>query len=234
MKTKLILLTLVMSVLVLSTTDASAYNRYSYRRGRGGGGYGGYGGAGSTVYGSAMLGQAAYTSALGQYQMMYAHANILNQQAFSSYLHNRKNYAQTYFDLKRMHESWVAEQDAKHPPLTREQLEAVSKLGVPKRLGSEEYDPTSAAISWPEVLKGPEFADQRAQLEQLFVQRAVNAAGLGTENYRNIRTIASQMEDRLQGKLKEITPDEYVQGHHFISSLSYEGRFSQADMAANK
>src|SRR5258708_2840352 len=96
MKSKWILFVAVTSTVVLSITDASAYNRYGYRRG-GGGGYGG----GSTVYGSAMMGQAAYTQALGQYQVMNAQANILNQQAFSAYLQNRKNYAQTYFDLKR-------------------------------------------------------------------------------------------------------------------------------------
>jgi hypothetical protein len=233
MKAKLILFAMVTLVTALSTSDASAYNRYSYRRGGGGGG--GYGGAGSTVYGSAMLGQAAYTTALGRYQVMNAQANILNQQAFTAYLQNRKNYAQTYFDLKRMHESWVAEQDARHPPLTREQLEAVSKLGVPKRLGSEDFDPSTAIINWPEILKGPQFDEHRSRLEQLFADRAGAASGLGTDNYHDIRLAASQMQDKLQGMVKEITPDEYVQGHRFISSLSYEGRFTQpGDAVANK
>lgn len=226
MKSKWIRFAVVSMVMVFATSDASAYNRYGYRRG---GGYGGgYAGAGSTVYGSAMLGQAAYTQALGQYQVLNAQSNILNQQAFSAYLQNRKNYAQTYFDLKRMHESWVAEQNAKHPPATREQLEAISKLGLPKRLGSDEYDPSTAMINWPEILKGSQFADYRGRLEQLFADRAGTATGLGTDNYHEIRQVAGMMQERLQGMVKEITPDEYVQGHRFISSLSYEGRFSQS------
>lgn len=225
MKSKWLLSAVVILVVVVMTTEASAYNRYSYRRG--GRGYGG-GGGGSTVYGSAMMGQAAYTQALGMYQVMNAQANIMNQQAFTAYLQNRKNYVQTYFDLKRMHESWVAEQNAKHPPATREQLETLSKLGLPKRLGTEEFDPSTAVINWPEILKSSPFAADRKRLEQLFVDRAGTASGLGTDNYHEIRQAADVMQDRLQGMVKDITPDEYIQGHRFLSSLSFEGRFSQS------
>jgi hypothetical protein len=178
-------------------------------------------GGGSTPYGSAMAGQAAVLNGAGQYELGTAQGNVLNQQATSMYFDTYKQTVNTYFDMRRIHDSAKAEHEK--VPATREQLETAAKIGVPQRLAKDQFETATGKIAWPEVLTTQPFAEFRTKLEQLFSARLASGGGRGTDNYHAIRTVTNQMQSRLQSMAQNLTPQEYVAGHKFIASLAHEG-----------
>lgn len=187
----------------------------------------------STPFGGSTSGQSTIVTGLGALELGTAQGNVLNQQATSIYLNNYKQAASTYYDVRRIHDNARAEHQ--RVPSTREQLDSTAKIGAPSRLTKDEFEPTSGAIAWPEVLAGAPFAEFRAQLEKLFAERANAGGGRGSDNFHAIRTATSQMQNRLQSMASSLSPQEYIAGHKFIASLAYEGgRVQYAGVALTK
>lgn len=229
-------LAVVLIVFVSNSVALAQSGRHSDRGRHGAGGFGGgCVGAGSTVYGSAMLGEAAYIKSLGQYQVMNAQANVLNQQAFAAYLQNRKNYAQTYFDLKRMHQSWVAEQNAKHPRATPEQLVAISRATTPKRLAPNQFDRDTGKLSWPGALQSESFAIERSRLGQIVAYRTAHSNEELKSQQEEVRRLTHHMRDELISHIKELRPMDFVAAKKFLDSLAHDDRLLRVEprLAAN-
>jgi hypothetical protein len=223
MSKKFLLAAMIAALLLASTSPAFAYRRY-------GRGYGcGYGyGAGSTAAGSFLAGSAMLTQAAGQYNLNTAKGATYYQQAYGQWINNQKLREQTYFDMRRMNASYRAEMEMQRPHPTTDQLVVFSKSRDPERLKPEQLDPATAAVSWPSTLKEPEFAAERAKIDDLFAKRLVDPqdAGLGTHNYRDIQQAVATMNDTLHAKVGKIGADEYIAAHKFLQSLGYEARFA--------
>ncbi|HXT61155.1 MAG TPA: hypothetical protein VN699_21120 [Pirellulales bacterium] len=223
MSKKLLLAATIAALLLASTSPAFAYRR----TGRGyGGGYGF--GAGSTAAGSFLAGSAMLTQAAGQYNLNTAKGATYYQQAYTQWINNQKLREQTYFDMRRMNASYRAEMEMQRPHPTTDQLVVFSKSRDPERLKAEQLDPATAAVNWSSTLKEPEFAAERAKIEELFAQRLADPqdAGLGTHNYRDIERAVAAMNDTLHSKVGQIGADEYIAAHKFLQSLGYEARFA--------
>jgi hypothetical protein len=222
------------AALVLTSTSPT----FAYRRGRGGGGYGYGGGAGSTAAGSFLAGSAMVTRAAGQYNLYTSMAATNYQQAYSQWIDNQKKREQTYFDMRRMNASYRAEMEMQRPHPTSDQLVVFSKSRDPERLNAEQFDPNTAILHWPPMLKEPEFSSERTQLENLFAERLVapEDAGLGTHNYRDIEKAVRSMDETLHAKIGQAGADEYIAAHKFLKSLGFEARFAPEShvAAANK
>jgi hypothetical protein len=228
MKSRFILLALSLTLVVAA--DASAQQR-RYGNGYGGYGYGygpgwGYMGAGSTALGSSMLGMGAMTQAAGTYNLNTAAAGTYYQQAYQQWILNQKLREQTYFDMRRMNASYRAEEAMQHPPATPEQIQEINHARLPAELSANEFDPAHGVIEWPALLRRPEFADKRAHVEELFAQAVADPheAGLGTQNYRDIRDAIGDMSDDLHSEIGHFTPDEYIAASKFLKSLAFEAR----------
>ena len=222
MSKKLIFAAVIAALVLTSISPAFAYRR-------GGGGYGGYGGgAGSTVAGSFLAGSAMYTRAAGQYNLYTSMGAKNYQQAYSQWIDNQKKREQTYFDMRRMNASYRAEMEMQRPHPTSDQLVVFSKSRDPERLNAEQFDPATAVLHWPPMLKEPEFSSERTQLEKLFAERLITPedAGLGTHNYRDIEKAVTAMDDALHAKIGRVGADEYIAAHKFLKSLGFEARFA--------
>ncbi|HWB08519.1 MAG TPA: hypothetical protein VG826_04820 [Pirellulales bacterium] len=220
---------LALSVILVVAADASAQRRYG--RGSGYGyGYGnlgwGYAGAGSTAFGGALLGMGALTEAAGSYNLNTAVGSTYYQQAYQQWILNEKLREQTYFDMRRMNASYRAEEAMQHPHATPEEIQEFNRSRLPAELSANEFDPAHGVIEWPALLKRPEFADDRARVEDLFAQAAGDPhdAGLGTQNYRDIQNAVGAMNDTLHSEIKDFTPDEYIPATKFLKSLAFEAR----------
>ncbi|OYV67044.1 MAG: hypothetical protein B7Z72_10280 [Gemmatimonadetes bacterium 21-71-4] len=172
-----------------------------------------------------MLGGAALTAAAGAAELADSLAVRNYQAAYQHWMENQKLREETYFDMRRMNASYRAESRGTAP--TPEQLVAFSKSRLPERLTNEQFDPERGQIKWPQVLLRDAFAPERAALEYLFAERATRpySAGLGTQNYREVRRVTDDMHDVLRAVLDVITPDEFIVGNKFLNSVAYEARF---------
>jgi hypothetical protein len=220
MKTRLLVLGLVAALAI--TADAPAAR---YSRGRGGGyGYG-YG----NPFGSYLQGMASYTNSLGQAATNY-------QNAYQHSIENRKLYAQTYFDMRRMNASYRAEMAMQHPPATADEIAAFNQARLPKPLSPNDFDPEHGVFEWPGLLTRTEFDHDRAQLEGLFTQAAADphGSGLGTQNYRDIQHAVGAMNDTLHSEIKDFSPKEYIAASKFLKSLAYQAGMPSSIAVAKK
>ncbi|MGH7134346.1 MAG: hypothetical protein ACREHD_01315, partial [Pirellulales bacterium] len=209
MKTKLLA---AMAMVLLIASEASAY-----RRGRGGYGY------------NPMAGMASLITAPAKAAVSY-------QQAYQLYIQNHKLAVQTYFDLRRMNASYRAEQEMLHPHATPEEIAAFNQARQPPPLSGNEFDPGHGVIDWPPLLQRSEFDDYRHQLEGHFSEWASDphAAGLGTQNCRDIQHVVADMSDKLHSEIKQFQPDEYIAATKFLRSLAFEARSAPGNTVASK
>jgi len=224
---------LVVSVLVLAASDSAQ----AYRRGYGrGGGYGGYGGngAGSTVAGSFLAGSAMVTRSAGQFTLNASQAAKNYQDAYQHSLQNQKLRVSTYFDIRRMYASYRAERNMQHSVPTEEQVVGFNKSRLPQPLSPSEFDPAHGVLQWPSVLRNKQFDSDRHQLEGLFTQASEDphSAGLGTDNYRQIRRAIGNLHDNLHSHIDDYTPNEYISANKFLKSLDYQARLPANSVAS--
>jgi len=217
------LATSVLGTLLFAITGSAAM-----AQGYGGGGGSSYGGpifveAGSTVFGDYLHGAANVIRSEGQFNLLTSQAAINNQQAYSAALDNSKKAVQVYFERRQMNDSYRAQ--SRPPKATMEQITRLAKVGAPSRLGDEQLEASTGAIRWPATLARDEFADVRADLQQLFLERQTGPSGLGTQSYTDIRTKTQAMQARLNGMVKQLSTEEFTVANKFIQSLGYEARF---------
>ena len=189
------------------------------------GGWGGYGrpyGA-STVYGSYLRGQADLTRAQGEYNLNTSAAAINLEQARSMNLDNRVKYAETYFEMRRINSSERAAE--RRPHATPEQIARWNESAKPARLTEAELGFVSNEVRWPSVLQDETFDDHRESIEAVLAGRTPENSGVGSHSHRAINATVEQMQEVLQGKIRELPPTEYVAASKFLESLGYEARF---------
>jgi hypothetical protein len=167
------------------------YRRYGYR-------YGGY-----------ANGMANLIRAQSQAAVNYEIAR-------SKYIDNKQKWTQNYYKMREERQATLArEHEAqKHSP---ESLESAAKDAVPPTLGADALDPVTGRITWPDVLKGAEFATPRNRLDQLFELRATTSVGVG--NYDQIRVAAMEMTSKLREQIDALPAKQYIAGRKFLDSL---------------
>jgi hypothetical protein len=221
MSKKLLLAAMIAALFLASTSPAFAYRRGRSSYGYGRSGYGGYGFGGGVYLTGSPIGT-------GQYNLYTSMGAKNYQQAYTQWINNQKLREQTYFDMRRMNASYRAEMEMQRPHPTTDQLVVFSKSRDPERLSAEQFDPATAILHWPPVLKEPEFSSERTRLETLFAERLITPeeAGLGTHNYRDIEKAVTSMDDSLHARIGQVGADEYIAAHKFLKNLGFEARFA--------
>lgn len=200
----------VSALLLISFAASSAEaRRYGSRSGYGGGG-------GGTVYSSAANGLGNLIRAEGAYNQMTAQAWVAQEQAYSLQLANRLKAAQTYYQLRRLNEAEHAEQERK--------LAAARGEPQPvkiRRLTSSQLDPVTGAITWPAVLRAPEFDAQRLALDRLFEDRAIDPTKVTdtqVEHYVDI------LHEKLDAQHDQLTTSDFFTARYFLEAMASESR----------
>jgi hypothetical protein len=170
-----------------------------------------------------LVGIADGLRGLGEFNRNTAAANVLQQQANGLAIDNRYDAVQTYFQVRQLNRQQRALE--RGPTPTQEDLLRYSQSRVPERLTVAALDRDTGAIHWPAVLTGPEFADHRARLEQIFQGRSYYNSGVASESYLEIQDETARMLATLQDLVRAMDPAAYVQAKKFIVGLGFEGRF---------
>jgi hypothetical protein len=171
----------------------------------------------STVEQGILDGYASVTAARGQANYMHSLASINYQDARARCIQNNKNAVDAYFYIKE------ANQSARKPVrLSQERLTALAKVAAPDRLSPQDYDSALGRLHWPAALLGDEFAAERDALELMFRGRSSTESGAGSAFYADVKQISSAMQARLQDRIGQLDPAQYLAAKKFLMGVTYE------------
>lgn len=191
--------------------NGSTYNGY------GGYGYGGTPG-GATVAGSAMQGMASVISARGDYNLSTSAAAINLTVAERNQIQNRQMATDAYFQMRAANRAYQA---AERGPLpTEEELARFAAEGAPKPVSSNQMNPVTGQIFWPELLQADLFANQRKALEPLLARKA-QYGSLGVTDMVKAGDLIDSMSSDLHGQIRSVPPALYMESKNFLKSLMY-------------
>ena len=230
-----ILLTAIMGVVILTQTGSSQNSQPGgtasppYQPavpvapqvygGDGGWGWGRSGGG--TAAGSAMQGMASVVNAAGNYNLSTSAAAINMTQAQKQGIQNWASFTDTYFDLRARNRQEAAA--ARGKPVSEEYMHRMAQAGAPKPLGSQQLDPVSGAISWPDLLQDDKFREQRDTLQAALAERAKYGT-IPSEGKKKAKEATQAMLDLLSGMIRDVEPEDYLSAKQFIQSLALEAR----------
>jgi hypothetical protein len=180
------------------------------------GGGGSYGGG--TADGNFMFGMSQVIRAEGDYNLQTAQGMINYEEARSKYIENVNKWTQAYFQMREANQAYQIEraQRNRHSPET---MALVAASDRPRRLDSDELDPVTGRISWPEGLMGERFAELRADIEHNFELRAWTSRSPGTA--AKIHDDARLMTDLLREEIENMPAREFIEARKFIDALDY-------------
>jgi len=179
-----------------------------------GGGY--YGGG--TADGNFMFGVAQIIRAEGDYNVATTQGAINYEVARSKYIENANKWTQAYFQMREANQAFrIQERERnRHAP---EVLAQAAAAELPRRLGSDELDPVTGRIMWPEVLMGEEYAALRSDLERLFEIRAWTSRS--RETAAKIHDDTHAMMDLVRMHIEELPANDFIAARKFLEALDY-------------
>jgi hypothetical protein len=161
------------------------------------------------------------TRAAGAYNLLSSQARIARAEARRYELENKLRATELYFKLRLMNREYRALLRGPRP--TVEDLKRYAAAGRPERLSPSELDSVTGEISWPVLLRDDRYADYRAELETLFVERAASSQ-LSTFTYFAIQRTTRAFLNELEQRVRLVPQMDYIAAKRFIQSLAYEAR----------
>jgi hypothetical protein len=155
----------------------------------------------------------------GVYNLLTSQAAINATEAVKNDIQNRELWVDAYFQMRRDNRIARAEERGPHP--TAEELIRYAQSGKPKPLGPNQFDAVSGKIYWPRSLRTDEFADSRAQLDELLAKRA-HYGDMSMEDFMKVKNLTDRMMGQLKQQVRDMPSMEYVAAKSFLVSLAYE------------
>lgn len=163
--------------------------------------------------------------AYGENALLNSQAAVNLQAARSQDITNDLNSANTFYEMRRIHNQYKDEERQRQFVGPQKVAEFNQRM-LPRRLTPSQLDHITGEINWPEVLKRPPYNEPRVKLDDLFRSRASHAGGIGSERYSQIRDFTNQMLETLRQSIREVPTSEYVYCRNFLTSLAYEASFA--------
>ena len=181
-----------------------------------------------TPYSVAARGRAQMTMAQGFAAESYAKAAVSEEQARNLYLDNEAKFIQ----LRR------ANRDAKDARIEQDKAERKAKsllrpppkprVDVYPRLSSDQVDPLTGQISWPDCLSDKDYeADKKIAADALRTQAEY---GPNDRTTNTIADVAHRMMKTLTTHYGELGAENYGPCRQFLNSMSVEGNHAQEEL----
>jgi hypothetical protein len=157
----------------------------------------------------------------GVYNLLSSQAAINATEAVRNSIQNRELATSTYYQLRRMQKSYVAEERGPRP--TSDDFSRYAQMDRPRALGPNELDAASGKIYWPRAFRSDQFTAYRTILDELFAKRA-RYGDISMDDVVKIRDVVTTMIDLLKEQIRIIPAMEYTSAKQFLASLAYEVR----------
>lgn len=210
-----------------SNTRFAAPPYYGFSGGGMGGFGGGFGwgnlGAGSTPMGSYLSGMGEAIRAEGQYNLMSSEAAVNLQEARRANIDNSVRWTNAFFEQRKIHQAYMDSQ--RKPPVPPETWVRLAQEASPQRLNTSMLDPVTGHINWPSLLQGPEFGEDRKELDKLFAERAIARGAVGIDGHAKIQRTVDDAMSKLRDRINQISPRNFMEARNFLRSLAFEANF---------
>ena len=158
-------------------------------------------------------------------------ANLTNAQALSTLsdvrsneIRNSLDYTNMFFERRRINEEY--RESRRRPRATSEQLAQFAADAMPTRASGSKIDSVTGEIAWPFVLQGGEFEELRAPIDAAFKKRAEIGTMLPRDDYMKLRAACDDLFELLRAQVRELPPNDWIEGRKFIDMLRYEARLA--------
>ena len=182
--------------------------------------YGGY--HASTIAEGYFRGIGAMAEGIGSYNYNTSLSAINLEEARRLALLNYEQSVVTRFAARETNRQYRM---ALRNPIDQAKVDRFNQSRLPKRLAAQELDPATGEINWPKALSGPEFAQQRERLQQLFLDRDADNAGQASELCREVKQLVGSMRQDVTKRVRNMDPNEFIAVRHFLGGLAYEAHF---------
>jgi len=179
----------------------------------GGGSYGG-----GTAAGNYLMGMAQVIRSEGDYNLQTSQGLINFEEARSKYIENANKWTQAYYQMKEAHDAYVIQRFERNKH-SAEALAQAAAAELPRKLTSDELDPVTGKIVWPEPLMDEQYADLRAELDHLFELRAWTSRTAGTA--ARIHDATRRMLDILRSNIETMPANDFIAARKFIDGLDF-------------
>jgi hypothetical protein len=153
-------------------------------------------------------------------------ANLLNSEAAINYesvrrmqIDNRIYGTDAYFELRRMNRDLRAAERGPRP--STEDLIRYANMRKPNRLSAHQLDSLTGVITWPEILREPQYQAGCKTLEDHFLTRSM-LGYLTTAQVAEVKAAIDDIKAELKKNLDNYPSQSYVRVKSFLDSLSYE------------
>jgi len=177
---------------------------------------------------AAGVGQMA--EGIGQGRLSTAQAQGAHQQAVSQYLQNVAQYQDTAIETSQK----KAQAQQQYDDATKKKIEqqvalynkTLHQMSAAHRLTAQQMDVNTGVLHWPFVLRSPQYADLRKQIDKLWDSRTPADSGQNSSSYDPIQQACKQMMELVKKEVHSGMPvNDFVTAKHFISSIEYEAGF---------
>jgi hypothetical protein len=170
-----------------------------------------------------LRGWADVGRAIGELNYNSSLAMINREEAIRRRINNRKQFVQTYFDVKNINYQERFGKNQENRP-TQEDLARYSESKLPERLASSDYQPVLGRVNWPHVLRDDVFAEERAAIDRAVAARTIDNSGVGSETCKVIQYYTKQMEAKLRSQVDQLSGSESIAARKFLRGLHYEAQ----------
>ncbi len=157
----------------------------------------------------------------GQARMDSSQAAINYTQAQKQEIENRKQWTQTYFDMRRINRE--AREAESGPKRTQEDWIRLAQAGMPERLSPSELDSVGGQLTWPILLRKDEYAQDRAVIDKAFTSRATTGT-ISPDDYASVQRATESIEGRMKKEIRNVPSIDYTTAKRFLKNLNFESR----------
>lgn len=223
MKSKLLISAAALSVIMLCQDHASSQGfvpNYAYGYGQGAWGMGFGGGTPASFEMQAM---SDMVRAQGAFNVMSSDAMVNFETARGQFIQNQRDWAEVYAIQQRVRQEQAAQREqARRDRVAARNARPPQPANLPTRLLSQQLDPSTGQIQWPQPLLNDAFAEQRTALESLFAARV--HTGTTSDLSAAITDEVREMRDELRRQIRTMPTQDYMEARRFLDSLAHEGQ----------
>lgn len=185
----------------------------------GGGGHGPMYGNAYTMPGDVIRSSGEAIRSMGEGSYWYGRGLEHMENAESMALDNELREVQTFWQKRQIRDSYMA---LENPRPSLEAIVRMAKIGLPDRLTASDIDPATGKLVWPAILLQPEFAADRAAVEEVFAMRQRGEIDANDPRLVEAHQRIERMTDTLVADVDRYDAKLYLQARNLLDTLRYE------------
>lgn len=171
-----------------------------------------------------LKGAAALQRSLGRRRYFESLSAINLQKALDASLDNRRERIDSYYQMRELRDEQVRDETT----ITQEQAVRIAQEKAPARLTSQDYDPETGEIFWPDPLDDKVLKPYTRLIDEKFALRSDVGKTYRGSDARMVRRMVNLIQTAIDSIKNDLPVREYIALSDYLASISYEASFDAA------